>query len=632
MATSVRNQFVARLRYCNIVMSTSAMQSLDKSREHYYTLYKFADIFADLTRAPQQVVFRLRSIPGIEQVQSRIVHGVLLDMPSMVEPASCRLVSIDEDRAQVLNRIFLRQGRMPDPSGRNEAVVSESFANAHKLKPDAILNVNMDGRKEKIRIVGIGLSPEYIYAAQPGLLLTDNRRFGVLWMPRRQMEAAFNMKGAFNSITFAMLVYHYFKFLAVVVLAGTLLGILVGWRMAWWMTDTYAIFFRFPVIHHEFASREALLAIGIGMGAATLGGFSALRRVVRLEPAVAMRPDPPQSFGGSFLDRIGLGWSVSPVMRMIIRRLEANRVATMQSILGISMGLAILVLGSFMEDTIAFVMDVQFERAQRQDVMLTFNETQSPNAIHDTMHLPGVSQAEPFRSVAVRLRHGQRQYRLSLMGLVDKPKLYRILDDQQQPIGFPEKHGLTVTKKLAELLDVKLGDELTIEVLESDLEPKNLAIASIFPNYTDPGAYLNRHDLHRFMKESERLTGVFLSVDSAQLDSLYAAVKETPSIAGVLDNNAARRNFRQLIQENTRIMRLVNSIFGMIIAFGVLYNAALITLAESGRDLATLRVIGFSRKEVSTILIGELAIITLLAIPIGLPFGRTIDAIAASSR
>ena len=306
---------------------------------------------------------------------------------------------------------------------------------------------------------------------------------------------------------------------------------------------------------------------------------------------------------------------------MIIRRLEANRVATMLSILGIAMGLAILVLGSFMEDTIAFVMDVQFGRAQRQDVMLTFNETQSPSAIYDALHLPGVSLAEPFRSVAVRLRHDTRQYRLSLMGLADTPKLYRVLDDQQQAIGFPEQHGLTVTQKLAELLDVKLGDEVSVEVLESDREPQKLIVASIFPNFTDPGAYLNRYDLHRFMKESERLSGVFLSVESAKLNSLYASVKETPSIAGVLDNNAARNNFRQLIQENTRIMRLVNSIFGMIIAFSVLYNAALITLAESGRDLATLRVIGFTRMEVSTILIGELAIITLLAIPIGLPFG-----------
>jgi putative ABC transport system permease protein len=417
------------------------------------------------------------------------------------------------------------------------------------------------------------------------------------------------------------LVIHYLKFLLVLVLLGATLGIVIGQRMSWWMTDTYAVFFRFPLVLHEFAIREALLAVGIGLAAAVLGGITALRKVVRLEPAVAMRPDPPQTFGGSILDRIGLGWSVSPIMRMIIRRLEANRLATSLSVLGIALGLAILVLGSFMEDTIAFVMDVQFGRAQRQDVMLTFNETLSASAAHDALHLPGVSRVEPFRNVGVRLRHGSRQYRLGLMGLEPQPALFRILNDKQRPIQFPEYQGLTVTQKLAELLDAKRGDELIVEILDSDREPQKLVISSIFPNFTDPAAYLNRNDLHRFMLEGQKLSGVFLTVDPTQLDELYLAVKDTPSVAGVLDNNAARTNFRQLIQENTRVMRLVNSIFGMIIAFGVLYNAALITLAESGRDLATLRVIGFSRNEVSSILVGEILVITLIAIPLGLPLG-----------
>ncbi len=347
------------------------------------------------------------NVPGIGAVAS----ARFIDTKQL---ASCRLVSIDEQNEQALNRIFLRQGRLPNPMGRNEAIISESFANAHSLRLDTFLNVNMDGRQEAIRIVGVGLSPEYVYAVQPGLLLTDNRRFGILWMPRRQMEAAFNMEGAFNSVTFAMrpsasiseslfnidrilkpyggrgaytrqnqesdrrlsdemhqmrsmayvtpfiflsvaallvnivlsrlvnqqkeqiaslrafgyrrmeLAMHYLKFLGALVLAGILLGGFVGWRMAWWMTDTYAIYFRFPVVHHEIAIREALLAIVIGTGAAMIGGFSALRRVVQLEPAVAMRPDPPQTFGGSSWTKSV--WLVFPGDRMIIRS-EANRLA-----------------------------------------------------------------------------------------------------------------------------------------------------------------------------------------------------------------------------------------------------------------------------------------------------------------
>ncbi len=705
---------ISLLLACGIatfVMSTSAMQSLDHSRERYYAENRFADIFASLTRAPNEIAHRLRRIDGVAQVQSRIEHSVLLDMPDMVEPASCKLVSIDQDVALGLNRVFLRQGRYPNGAGRHEAIAGESFARAHGLHPGDRLNVTMDGRRETIHIVGTGLSPEYVYAVQPGLILTDNRRFGILWMPRRQMEAAFNMEGAFNCLAIELrplassadvifhidrilkpygghgaytrhdqesnrrledemhqmrsmayvtpfiflsvaaflfnmvltrlvhqqqeqiaslrafgytrfeLAMHYFKFLVILVVIGSLLGCWIGWRMSRWMTDMYTVYFRFPILHREFAVSEAMMAISIGFLSAIAGGFSALLRVVRMAPAVAMRPEPPHAFGGSTLDRLGLGWSVSPIARMVLRRFETNRRASILSVLGVAMGLAILVLGTFMRDTIAFVLDLQFGRSQRQDVMLTFNEPLSSNALHDALHLPGVLRAEPFRSVPIRLRHGARHYRLGLMGLVEGPTLYRVLDSQMEPIRLPVRQGLTITQKLAELLDAQLGDQLEVEVLETDRVHQILPVTAIFANYTDPAAYLNRMDLHRLMGESERLSGVFLSVDSLEMNHLYAAVKKTPSIAGVLDNRAARKNFQELIDENTRLMRLFNSIFGALIAFGVIYNAALITLAESGRDLATLRVIGFSRSEVASILLSELAIITLLAIPVGLLLG-----------
>lgn len=708
---SVAISFLLACGIATFIMSTSAMRSLGVSRDRYYRDYRFSEVFAVLTRAPHSLAARLTSIPGIEQLQTRIVRSVLLDIPSMIEPASCRLVSIESDPAQGLNRICLRKGRFPDANSRNEVIASEPFADAHRIQPGDDLMVNMDGRKEKLIIVGIGLSPEFVYTVQPGLLLTDDRRFGILWMPRHSMEAAFNMEGAFNNLTATLypdasiadvlyqvdrslkpyggagaytrrdqesdrrlsdeihqmqsmayvtpfiflsvsaflfnivltrmihqqkeqiaslrsfgftryeLAFHYFKFLVVLVACGSSVGWLVGWRLSIWMTDTYSIFFRFPIVVHAFAFREAVMASLIGFLAAAVGSFGALREVFRLEPAVAMRPEPPQTLGSDWLDRAGLGTLLSPMGKMILRRVESNAMATTLSIFGIAMGVAVLVLGSFMEDTIAFVMDVQFGRSQRQDVMLIFNDPKSASGLYDATHLPGVARVEPFRAVPVRIRHGTNQYRLTLMGLTERPELYRILDEEQKPIAFPAGSGLTLTKKLCELLGVQRNDIVTIEILENDRKPETMQVSSVFSNYTAPAAFLNRTDLHRLMQESERPSGVFMSVDSKEVDLLYEAVKETPAIAGVLDNNAARKSFKDLIQANTRIMRIVNSIFGVVIAIGVIYNAALIALAESSRDLATLRVIGFSRREVATVLVGEVAIITLLAIPIGLPVG-----------
>jgi putative ABC transport system permease protein len=301
--------------------------------------------------------------------------------------------------------------------------------------------------------------------------------------------------------------------------------------------------------------------------------------------------------------------------------LEGNRRVTALSVLGMAMALAVLVLGSFFEDTIDYVTDVQFHRSQRQDVMLTFYETTSRSSLHDVEHLPGVTHAEPFRAVPVRLRHGTREHRLSVMGLEHRPKLFRVLDDAERPIALPPIRGLTISEKLAELLNISVGEELVVEVLEGERQTYSVQVASCFPDYTSPGAYLNRHELHDLMREDERLSGAFIAVDPLRLDNLYARVKETPAIAGVMDKHAALENFEETIAENTFVMRMVNAVFASIIAFGVIYNCALITLAERSRDLATLRVMGFTRREVSLVLLGELAIITVLAVPIGLPIG-----------
>ncbi|MGB7328307.1 MAG: FtsX-like permease family protein [Rubripirellula sp.] len=573
------------------------------------------------------------------------------------------------------------------------------------------LDCIMGGRKQKLRIVGIGLSPEFVYVVQPGLMITDNRRYGVVWMPHRQMEAAFNMEGAFNSLSIAMqprantaaviaavdritrpyggtgayaredqishhrvademsqqktmafvipsiflavsaflfnivftrlihqqteqiaalrafgyrsheIGWHYIKMVMFWVMLGSAMGWIAGLRMSWWLTSEFLRFFRFPTIEYEFATRHATAAIGIGCLAALLGTFAAIRRAISLQPAEAMRPAAPKEYRGLIAERIGLSRVISPVGRMIVRRLETNRLSTAFSVLGMSLGVAILVLGSFFQDTVDFVIDLQFNKAQRQDVMLTFVETMSAAAQHDVAHMPGVTRVEPFRSVAVKMRNGTRSHRMSLMGLNARPTLYRVLDDDQQDVNLLRTSGLTISQKLAEVLDVKPNENLTVEILDRDQRTIEIPIARVFPNYTDPSAYLNRHELHKILQESEQLSGAFVSVDPSFLDELYAEVKRTPSVAAAIDKHASEASFRDTISENTSLMRMANAIFSVVIALGVIYNCAVIILAERARDLATLRVMGFRRREVSMVLIGELAVITLLSIPVGLPIG-----------
>ena len=692
------------------VMSTSTHRSLETMRERYYRGYRFADVFVQLERAPNQLALRLREIPGVERVETRAVRPVILDIADMAEPATGRLVSIPDNPDRHLNAIHLRRGRLPNPARRGEVLASELFAEAHRLHPGSTLDVIMGGRKQRLRIVGIALSPEYIYATQPGQFVPDDRRFGILWMPYRQMAAAFNMEGAFNDASLTLLPraserevlsridrltkpfggrgafgreeqpshrrvademlqltsmsvvmplifltvtaflfnlvlsrivhhqqeqiatlrafgytpreigLHYFKLLLLLVFVGAVCGSGVGVWLARGMTRNFAQFFRFPELHYGIAWDQVAFAALLSLATALLGGASALRRAMRLPPAVAMRPEAPSKYHASLPERIGLGPFLQPVALLVFRRLERNLRSTTLSVLGMSLGVAILVLGSFFEDTVDYVMDVMFQRAQRQDVTLTFNEAISAHGFHDVNHLPGVSAVEPFRATPVRLRHGRRAKRLSLMGLEPHTELFRLLDRHERVVTLADR-GLTVSEKLAEMLDVEAGDQVEIEFLEGGQEDRMVHVSTIFPDYTEPAAYMNRRELHRLLGEGERLSGAFVAVDPMRLRDLYAAVKQTPAIAGILATEAAKRSFQRTVAESLRPMRTINAVFASIIAFGVIYNCALITLAERSRDLATLRVLGFTQREVATILLGELAVITLASLPIGLPIG-----------
>lgn len=692
------------------VMSNSSMVSLEKSRQQYYRDYRFGEIFTALVRAPESLAEKIAEVPGVQEVQTRIVRDVLLDIPDMVEPASCRLVSIDTS-ADPMNGIHLMRGRFPNDEDRREVVVSELFAASHGFLPGDSLVCIMGGRKQTLRVVGIGMSPEYVYVVQPGMLITDDRRFGIVWMPRRQMAAAFNMEGAFNNVSidlrpranadevisqvdritkryggtgahdrddqishrrvademaqmkamafvtpaiflavsaflfnivFTRLVnqqteqiatlrafgyrpreigWHYIKMVMLLVLIATVLGWTIGLRLSWWMTSEYVKFFRFPEIDYRFASAHALAAVAIGSTAALIGTYAAIRKAIRLQPAEAMRPAAPKDYRGLIAERTGLSKLLSPVGRMVVRRLETNRLATTLSVLGMGLAVAVLVLGSYMQNTIDFVIEFQFEKSQRQDVMLTFVDTLSASSLHDAGHLPGVSSVEPFRTVPVRLRNGTRTRRVGLMGLNTYPDLYRILDDQQRPVSFLARGGLTISQKMAELLDVKLGEEIWVDILDRRQPSYRVPIAEVFANFTDPSAYLNRHQLHDLLREGEQFSGAFLSVDPTAIEDLYTEVKQMPTVASVVDKNAAEASFRDAISSSSSLMRIVNAVFSGLIALGVIYNCAIIILAERARDLATLRVMGFRRREVETVLLGELAAITLLSIPVGLPIG-----------
>jgi len=692
------------------VTMLSNLQALERSLERYYTHHRFADLFAQVVRAPERLGARIAEIPGVAQVETRVVEDVSVNVPEFGEPIRGRLISLPSVPEQGLNQLFVRRGRLPERARSHEVAVLEGFAVAHDLIPGDRISALINGRYQELEIVGLVLSPEYVYALPPGSAFPDPSRYALMWTPRPALAAAFDMDSAFNDVVLALtpgadadlvrqrldlllapyggidsyerelqfshrlismeieqlrgsglvvpLIFlgvaafllnvvltrlistqreqiaalkalgysnrevglHYTKLVALVLAAGTALGIAVGGWLGRGLADLYLTFFAFPAIHFRLEPSLILASAGVAALAGGVGTFNAVRQVIKLPPAEAMRPAAPSAHGRSLVDRLGLLRVLSPAHRMVVRNLVQKPVRALMTAAGIAMAVAILVTGSFTKDSLDYLVRVQFGLAQRYDLEVAFNKPLDRAAVRELEQLPGVLLAEPFRTVPARLVAGHRRYQTALQGLPPASELRRVLDEQLRVQPVPSE-GVILSSNLAERLRVRVGDTVEVEILEGERVTRPVVVAAIVDEMLGVSAYMDNAAINRLMREGPRVSGAWLLVDPELIDPLYAELRETPAVAAVSRLTSTLEAFEDTSKEIQMTSRTILLVFASIIAIGVVYNSARITLSERSRELASLRVIGFSKAEVSSILLGEFAILLATAIPFGWLFG-----------
>jgi putative ABC transport system permease protein len=279
---------------------------------------------------------------------------------------------------------------------------------------------------------------------------------------------------------------------------------------------------------------------------------------------------------------------------------------------------------------IDFVMRFQFEHAHRQDVTVTFTEPSPGRAVHDLRHLPGVLAVEPFRAAPVKLRFGHRSRRLGLLGITSRPRLFRVIDEQMRPVQIP-LDGVVLSAALADVLGCREGDQLTLEVLDGARPIHTVTVAGVVRDFLDLNAYMDIDALRKLLREQETASGAFLRVDERRTDQLYSRLKSLPRVASVGIRRAMLESYRRTLAENVLRMRAYNLFFACVVAIGVVYNAAGVMLSERSRELATLRVLGFTRGETALMLLGELAVLIVASIPLGCLLGYGFAALLAWS-
>ncbi|PWE16591.1 hypothetical protein DDZ18_12555 [Marinicauda salina] len=692
------------------VVMAGMLASLEETRTAYYERYRFADLWAPVVRAPNALIDDIRAVEGVAAAETRIRAPVLFDMPDMTEPASGVIYSLPRGRGASVSDIHLARGRLPDPARRDEVVVLESFATAHELDIGDVVPATIRGKRERLTVVGLALSPEYVYAIAPGQLVPDPRLFGVLWMDRNALENAADLEGAFNEVALrlmrgadaapvkdaldrmlepygapgaygrrdhvsdaflsseieqlqtmgalmppiflavaAFLVNvvisrliavereqigllkafgyssgavsrHYLKLVGVIAVIGLAVGFGAGAWLGRAMAVMYTQYYNFPFL--VFAFTPSVYAIGALVTFAAAGGGAAwaVSKAARLEPAVAMRPPPPPDYSRGAGAAV-IRWRVlDQQTRMILRQIVRWPVRAGLSVVGVAASGALLVTSLYFLDAMEVMVETYFGVANRHDVSVSFVEARGMTAYHDLARRDGVLQSEPYRSAAARLQFENREVRMGITGVVADPELSRMVDADNRSIA-PPPGGLILSRDLADRLGAEAGDTIRAAITEGRRPVLELPVVSTPVVLVGSGAQMRLEELNAALGEGRVVSGAYLRVDPERVDALYTELKQAPAVAGVGLHGVARRNFQELMDRSIGVSIWVYTGFAGMIAAGVIYNAMRVSLAERQRELASLRVLGFSKADVSYILLGEAGFLTLAAIPLGLVMG-----------
>ncbi len=416
------------------------------------------------------------------------------------------------------------------------------------------------------------------------------------------------------------IVVHYLKFAFIIVAVGTFLGAMGGVPLAKRLVVMYEMFFRFPVLEFRLDPSALVWAALVATFAATIGVYGAVKRAAKLPPAEAMRPEPPANYRPAFVERTGIAHLLSHTFRIAVRNIERRPMQAAFTVAGLALATGILIVPNSFRDSVKRILGFQWDVLDRDDISIGLLEPAGVKVGHLFEKLPGVVSTEVFRNTAARIRFGHKTRQLAIRGMTAEGEHKRVVDKALRQLPLPD-HGLLISAKLAEVLGARVGDQLVLEILEGKRRVLTLPLAGLADDLTGLSAYVERRALNRLLGEGDVINGASFVLDGAARPDFLRKLKGIPKVSWVAVKDSLRANFEKTTAASINLIQTIYLVFATVVAFGVVYNNARISLAERARELATLRVVGFSSREVGTVLVTELVILGLVALPLGLLLG-----------
>lgn len=412
------------------------------------------------------------------------------------------------------------------------------------------------------------------------------------------------------------------------------LGIGLGWAAGTWLSrglaTEYAAFFNFPFLIFRVSYGVYALAAFAALLTTTLGAARSALAAARLSPAVAMQPPAPPRFKRTILDDAMTWLRLSQPTIMILRSFIRWPLRSALTTLGLSLAVAAVVAATFLNDALDEIVDLAFYQTNRQEAMLLFADDLPQSVVEDTRRLPGVLQAEPQQYASAILRNGHLSKRIAIEARPENPDLSRVVSASGQVLNAPQG-GIMLSDRLAKQLAVESGGTIEVEFTTGPRETHELFVTEVVTQHFGLGAYMNHRYLNTLFRQAPQISVVNIALDETRLDDMHAAIKDIPKLSGIVMLTDTRRSFQETVRENVMMMNTVYITIAVLITVGVAYNGARIQLSERARELASLRILGFSRREVSFVLIGETMSLALAAQPVGWLLGAGIAKLMTDS-
>ncbi|MBN22611.1 MAG: hypothetical protein CL678_15110 [Bdellovibrionaceae bacterium] len=647
---------------------TSTHRSLMKSRDDFYESANFSNLFVRLKKAPLYLVKELRKIKGVTDVEPRLEYDALLSIPNFVEPVVGHFVSIPDGMQPEQNKLFIHKGRLPSRFAVDEIVVSENFFKVHQFKLGDFIFATLNGKKKKLKIVGVGVTPEYVIAIQPGSAFPDDFHFSVIWMNQSVLAGTYDMRASFNSVVLRTkrealeekLIYridqildkygstgaygldkqvssvyvreelnqlkvqaafipilfflvaafilnvvisrlvraqrseiatlkavgyfdfsisgYYFKIAALIVLVGTVIGVLLGIWIGDSMIRLYADFYHFPVLSYDFSYYQIFVAVVVSIATAGSGVYSSLRKIFKLQPAEAMRPPSPPSFHQGFFENSRWFQLFQTRTRMMIRGITVFPGRALLTGFGLSFAIVLLVSGLFWQDTIDYLILAQYTFIEKETGSIQLTQSTQSSVVYEVLRQKGVLEAEGYYRVGVKARFQNREEMTALNGFPHHAKLQGIVDQNLKRIELPDG-GIYIGRILANQLGVIEGDQIEIEVLEGRKPKAVIRVQKIVDNFMSNEIITSRKNVAKIMKTDDLVNRILFRAYSDSTE-LYSQLKEMPTVLTVNYRDGALKMFNETSAQYLLVFSFIFSLFAGAIGFGIAYNNMRVTLAE----------------------------------------------------